>query len=62
MLSFLFLYTHEVYWKMYVSIILFKLNGYMLCHLDTYLLADVNAKWKMLFQNWMGCVFSGRCY
>ena len=26
MLSFLFLYTHEVYWKIYVSIILFNLD------------------------------------
>ena len=40
-----------------MSIILFYLNGYMPNHLYTYVLADVNAKWKMLFQNWMGCIF-----
>ena len=30
-------------------------------HLDTYILADINAKRKMLFQNRMGCIFGGRC-
>ena len=30
-------------------------------HLDTYILADINAKHKMLFQNRMGCIFGGRC-
>ena len=30
-------------------------------HFDTYLLADVIAKWKVLFHNWMGYHFSGRC-